>query len=50
MPGWPMAPAVLTVLTLFGSKPTSGLPVVTIGTGIGAFRIHQNRYSARTQP
>src|SRR5947209_12189565 len=45
-----MAPAVLTVLRLFGSKPTLGFPVVTRGRGNGAFFIHQNRYSARAHP
>ena len=42
MPGWPIAPAVLSA-----GKPTLGLPVVTNGVGIGPFFTHQSKYSAR---
>src|SRR6266849_5147167 len=49
VPRWPMAPAVLTVLTILGSKPTRGSPVVTIGAGNGAFFIHHSRYSTRAR-
>src|SRR5438309_34154 len=50
VPGWPSAPAVFTVLTAFGSKPTLGFPVVTIGTGNGVFFTDHSRYSTRAQP
>src|SRR4051812_42914124 len=50
VPGWPSAPAVLTVFTKVGSKPTLGLPVVTSGIGNGGLLSHQSTYSALTQP
>src|SRR5437870_2509798 len=49
VPGWPRAPAVFTVFMAFGSNPTRGSPVVTIGTGKGVFFAHHNRYSGRAQ-